>query len=237
MLLTVKNWERFQHYKDRDPPWIKLYRDLLTSESWVLGNDLSRVVQVASTMLAARYENKIPYRFDLLKKVMSLDCNEAQFKKAVDHLINTNFLEIQEVPIEEKSVAQSASAPLAKCSSESDQIRSDQIRGEKNQEREEALATARAVVGLDQSAFEDWIRYRAKRKPEIKTPSLVACAKELAGHGGAQRSVVDHSIANGYQGLIAPKINGRQIASVAPLKLKTAEEWEAIERARGESHA
>src|SRR5262249_50068586 len=29
MLLKVKNWETFQHYKDRKPPWIKLHRDLL----------------------------------------------------------------------------------------------------------------------------------------------------------------------------------------------------------------
>jgi len=25
----VNNWEKFQHFKDRRPPWIKLYRDLL----------------------------------------------------------------------------------------------------------------------------------------------------------------------------------------------------------------
>lgn len=27
--LRVKNFDRFQHYKDRTPPWIKLYNDLL----------------------------------------------------------------------------------------------------------------------------------------------------------------------------------------------------------------
>lgn len=27
--MKIKNWERFQHYKDRNPPWIKLYHDLL----------------------------------------------------------------------------------------------------------------------------------------------------------------------------------------------------------------
>src|SRR5262249_13633306 len=26
--LRIRNFERFQHYKDRRPPWIKLYRDL-----------------------------------------------------------------------------------------------------------------------------------------------------------------------------------------------------------------
>ena len=28
-VLQVKNWSRFQHYKHRRPPWIRLYRDLL----------------------------------------------------------------------------------------------------------------------------------------------------------------------------------------------------------------
>lgn len=27
--LTIKNWNEFQHYKDRSPPWIKLHRTLL----------------------------------------------------------------------------------------------------------------------------------------------------------------------------------------------------------------
>jgi hypothetical protein len=27
--LTIKNWSEFQHYKDRNPPWIKLHRALL----------------------------------------------------------------------------------------------------------------------------------------------------------------------------------------------------------------
>ncbi len=27
--MKIKNWSQFQHYKDRRPPWIKLYRELL----------------------------------------------------------------------------------------------------------------------------------------------------------------------------------------------------------------
>ena len=26
---SVRNWDEFQHYKDRDPTWIKLYNRLL----------------------------------------------------------------------------------------------------------------------------------------------------------------------------------------------------------------
>lgn len=35
MLLVPKNWNSFQHYKDRCPPWIKLHRDLLTNRDFV----------------------------------------------------------------------------------------------------------------------------------------------------------------------------------------------------------
>ena len=34
MGLSIKNWNRFQHFKDRRPPWIKLYRDLLDDMEW-----------------------------------------------------------------------------------------------------------------------------------------------------------------------------------------------------------
>jgi hypothetical protein len=30
-VLCIKNWAKFQHYKHRKPPWIRLYRDLLDS--------------------------------------------------------------------------------------------------------------------------------------------------------------------------------------------------------------
>lgn len=129
--LSVQNWDRFQHYKDRDPPWVKLYRDTLTSESWVLGSDLSRLVQVASILLAPRYGNQIPYRFDLLKKVISLDCGKAAFENAIKHLVSSEFLEIHEVNDERE---QSASSPLATCTSETEerQRRSEQIREEQD---------------------------------------------------------------------------------------------------------
>ena len=32
--LKVKNWTKFQHFKDRKPPWIKLYRDILDDIEW-----------------------------------------------------------------------------------------------------------------------------------------------------------------------------------------------------------
>ena len=45
MPITPKNWEKFQHFKDRRPPWIKLYRDLLDDVSWhELAPDLAKTL-------------------------------------------------------------------------------------------------------------------------------------------------------------------------------------------------
>lgn len=138
--ISLTGWSEFQHYKDRDPPWIKLYRDILTTESWVLGTDTSRLVQVASMLLAVRYKNRIPLNWSLLKKVASLDCSEKQFLEAVNHLAAHNFLTIekdQEVTSASEGLAQPARTVLATCTSETEQrqSREEQSREEQSRDR------------------------------------------------------------------------------------------------------
>jgi len=57
--LSIRNWEKFQHYKDRNPPWIKLHFELLTSEDWVVLDDASRVLAVACMLVASRNEGQV----------------------------------------------------------------------------------------------------------------------------------------------------------------------------------
>jgi hypothetical protein len=57
--LTIKNWAQFQHYTKRSPPWIKLYRDTLTSTTWVTASDSQRVLLIASILLASQNNNRI----------------------------------------------------------------------------------------------------------------------------------------------------------------------------------
>ena len=132
--IEICNWARFQHYKDRDPPWIKLYRDMLSAESWVLGTDTSRLVQVAIILLAARYSNEIPYRWALIRKVASLDCSEQQFDEALRHLEDTEFLIIHGVV---ESRKHDASAVLASCNTTNETLylETEQSRAETEQSR------------------------------------------------------------------------------------------------------
>jgi hypothetical protein len=123
-VIVLPGWGDLQHYKDRDPTWVKLYRDILTTESWVLGTDASRLVQIACILLAARYQNATPLNFNLFRKVASLDLTERQFTESIEYLSRHKFVEIQGEAIGD-------SATLAECSSE--KRREEKRRGEERQ--------------------------------------------------------------------------------------------------------
>lgn len=58
--VSVKNFERFQHYKDRSPLWIKLYNSLLDDYEFAALPDASKGHLLAIWLLASRYQNRIP---------------------------------------------------------------------------------------------------------------------------------------------------------------------------------
>lgn len=84
---TIKNWREFQHYSDRNPPWIKLHFAILSSQDWVMLADDSRVLMIACMLIASRNLGKVPNNPDYIKRVCYL--------KKVDFnpLIDIGFLE------------------------------------------------------------------------------------------------------------------------------------------------
>lgn len=58
--IQIKNWEELQHYKDRTPPWIKLYNHLLDDFEFSCLPDASKAHLLSIWLLASRTGNKIP---------------------------------------------------------------------------------------------------------------------------------------------------------------------------------
>lgn len=59
-VLSVKNFEQYQHYKDRKPPWIKLYNDVLDDYAFEVLPDASKAHLMLIWLLASRTDNRIP---------------------------------------------------------------------------------------------------------------------------------------------------------------------------------
>ena len=87
--IHIVNWGRFQHYKNRNPPWIKLHRELLTSRTWATSDDATRVLAIALMMLAAVSDNKIPLDLAYIRRVAYLNQDPD-----LSGLLATEFIEI-----------------------------------------------------------------------------------------------------------------------------------------------
>jgi hypothetical protein len=59
-ILKIKNWHKFQHFKDRKPPWIKLYRDLLDDIEWHELDPAAAKILTMLWLIASENHGEIP---------------------------------------------------------------------------------------------------------------------------------------------------------------------------------
>lgn len=58
---TVPTLQRWQHYKDRCPPWIKLHRDVFNDYKFAQLSDAAKGHLMLIWLLASQIDNKVPY--------------------------------------------------------------------------------------------------------------------------------------------------------------------------------
>jgi len=80
----VKNWAEFQHYKDRNPPWIKLHRSLLDDYEFSCLQDASKAHLMLIWLFASQHDGSIPADPIFLKKKLGLQ-REPDLKALIDH--------------------------------------------------------------------------------------------------------------------------------------------------------
>lgn len=60
MPIRIKNWNKFQHFKDRRPPWVKLYRDLLDDMEWHQLEPRAAKTLVMLWLIASENDGELP---------------------------------------------------------------------------------------------------------------------------------------------------------------------------------
>jgi hypothetical protein len=110
----VRNFEQFQHYKHRNPPWIRLYNQLLHDRRFFRLDDQTKYLAIGCFLLASQYDNKIPFDQEWIIKELSLSCIPNW-----QDIIDSEFI----IPID-----CDASAMLATCLQHASQSRVEQSR-------------------------------------------------------------------------------------------------------------
>lgn len=86
MPLLIKNWAKFQHFKDRTPPWVKLYRELLDDPDWhELDGETSKVL-IGLWLIASEDETHQGMLPEVRKLAFRLRMKESQLNQALTKL-------------------------------------------------------------------------------------------------------------------------------------------------------
>ena len=93
--IVVPNWDKFQHYRDRNPPWIKLYTELAHKDEWLGLTLLERGLLVSIWIEYALH--RCALRAETVRSMVHRNWRE----RALNSLLEAGFIEL------------SASKPLA----------------------------------------------------------------------------------------------------------------------------
>lgn len=88
--LAIRNYDRFQHYRDRRPVWVKLYVSLLQDKDYRALATTSRLVYVLLLLVASNRDNEIPN--DAAWLSVEIGVPRALARKALDDLIAHGYL-------------------------------------------------------------------------------------------------------------------------------------------------
>lgn len=179
----IRNFERFQHYKDRNPPWIRLYGGLWRDRAFFRLPDVVKAHLIGLFALAARLDNRIPDDPEWL-------AHELCASEPIDFgaLLASGFL----VPEHPASSADTACQPSDTCSvSESDllcpkaeagcETIPDETKGDQTDNKsgpafsESKGPTRGMVMGEPEPVRER----RSGKGPEVKWPAALALDEQM----------------------------------------------------------
>ena len=86
--LSVKNLVKYQHYKTRNPPWVKLHRNFWTDYKIQQLSGVEKLLFLGCLTIAAETENQIPSDPVYLSNRLGFKVT----KSMVDHLLSLTLL-------------------------------------------------------------------------------------------------------------------------------------------------
>ncbi len=143
--MKIKNWSKFQHFKDRRPPWIKLYRDILDDIEWHELDARASKVLVMCWLIASEYDGNLP---DTKTLAFRLRMSEKDTKDCVSKL--SHWLDQDDIAVI------------------SDVYQHDLLETERETEKEERQNNRRGSR-LDPNFLlpEEWCSFCIKTRPEL----------------------------------------------------------------------
>ena len=153
--MRIKNWDRFQHFKDRKPIWIKLYRDLLDDLNWHELDPKSAKALVMIWLIASEDLGTLPETKTL---AFRLRMSEKETKEVVTRL--SSWLEQDDI----NAISEGYQDDMP-------EKRREETKKEKEKEIE-------APEGVSQQVWESFVKQRKTKKAQVTDLVINGIKKE-----------------------------------------------------------
>ncbi len=92
--MKIKGWKKFQHYKHRDPPWIRLYRGLLNDREWHNLSGEAAKSLVMLWLIASERDGDLPPAADLAFRLRLTEDQTNQVLSGLSHWLEQDASEM-----------------------------------------------------------------------------------------------------------------------------------------------
>jgi hypothetical protein len=151
--MRIKNWDRFQHFKDRKPIWIKLYRDLLDDLNWHELDPKSAKALVMIWLIASEDLGILPETKTL---AFRLRMSEKETKEVVTRL--SSWLEQDDI----NAISEGYQDDMP----------------EKRREKTEKEKEIEAPEGVSQQVWDSFVKQRKTKKAQVTDLVINGIKKE-----------------------------------------------------------
>ena len=191
--LIPKNWESFQHYKNRQPPWIKLHRAILDDRKFNCLPDASRALAPCLWLIASESDDG-SFDGDVSEIAFRVRQSDIWVTEAIKPLIDNGFF----------VVMQDASKPLAKRKRNACPETEEEKEKRRERERDARRRAAPPKPGdVSDRIWDDWLTLRKAKRAPVTQTTLDGAIAEAAKAGMTLEAFLAAWCRRGSQGLEA----------------------------------
>ena len=197
--MQIKNWSKFQHFKDRRPPWIKLYRDILDDMDWheLSGDDAKMLVML--WLIGSEDEGRLP---DIKTIAFRLRLSAKEVEKSVSRLGHWLISERYHDDINESQ--KNSVAEQLNTVADIETPRRDREETEKETEKEKRRsATFVKPDDVSDSVWADFLAHRKVKKSPVTETVIATFRREASKAGVSLEEAMRVCCSRGWQGFDA----------------------------------
>jgi len=191
--MRIKHWNKFQHFKDRKPPWVKLYRDLLDDLDWHELDAQASKVLVMLWLIASEDEGRIP---SIKTLAFRLRMTEKQTNDCLNKL--SHWLEHDDI-----------SAISERYQNDSLETETETETETEKEKRQKATDVA-TPVGVSEIVWQDFRNHRKAKKAQVTQRVVDEIAKQAMLAGWSLEEAMKETVVRNWQTFKAEWVSVKQ---------------------------